>query len=95
MKLAGRVALAAGADSGIGQAIAVTFACEGADVAVHYGHDRQGAEETARQVRAQGRRGAARRCYKPTWPTRALRHSSSPRELGRDSALTFLTCCSA
>jgi glucose 1-dehydrogenase len=56
MKLAGKAALVTGADSGIGQAIAVTYAREGADVVVHYGNDRQGAEETARQVRAQGPR---------------------------------------
>jgi NAD(P)-dependent dehydrogenase (short-subunit alcohol dehydrogenase family) len=55
------VALVTGADRGIGQAIAVTFAHEGADVALHYGHDRQGAEETARQVRALRRSSSHRR----------------------------------
>ena len=35
---------------GIGQAIAITFAREGADVAVQYHEDREGAEYTAREV---------------------------------------------
>ena len=56
VKLEGRTALVTGADSGIGQAIAITFAREGADVVVHYGTDRQGAEITATQVRRHGRR---------------------------------------
>ncbi len=56
MRLEGRTALVTGADSGIGQALAITFAREGADVVVHYGTDRDGAETTAAQVRQQGRR---------------------------------------
>jgi glucose 1-dehydrogenase len=55
MKLEGKRALITGADSGIGQAIAVRFAQEGADVAIHYGSDRRGAESTADQVRHYGR----------------------------------------
>lgn len=56
MKLQGRMALVTGADSGIGQAIAITFAREGADVVVHYHADEQGAQTTARQIQEQGRR---------------------------------------
>jgi hypothetical protein len=56
MKLAGKIALVTGSDSGIGQAIATTFAREGASVAVHYHSDREGAERTARQVEAHGAR---------------------------------------
>jgi glucose 1-dehydrogenase len=56
MKLEGRTALVTGADSGIGQAIAITFAREGADVVVHYHTDAQGAQHTAEQVRQHGRR---------------------------------------
>jgi glucose 1-dehydrogenase len=56
MKLKGKKALVTGSDSGIGQAIATTFAREGADVVVHYHSDRQGAEQTAAAVRQQGRR---------------------------------------
>lgn len=55
MKLEGRKAVVTGSDSGIGQAIATTFAREGADVVVHYNSDRQGAEKTADAVRQHGR----------------------------------------
>lgn len=55
-KLAGKVALVTGAGRGIGQAVARAFAGEGADVAVHYRNSRDGAERTAADVRAIGRR---------------------------------------
>lgn len=54
--LSGKVAVVTGSDSGIGQAIAVEFARAGADVAVTFHTDAAGAEETARLVRAAGRR---------------------------------------
>ena len=55
-KLEGRVALVTGADSGIGRAVAVLFAREGADVAVAYLSEHGDAEETRRHVEAEGRR---------------------------------------
>ncbi len=55
-KLQDKVAFITGSDSGIGQATAVEFAREGADVVVHYLHDEQGANATREQVEAQGRR---------------------------------------
>jgi glucose 1-dehydrogenase len=55
-KLQDKIALITGSDSGIGQATAVEFAREGADVVVHYLHDEEGANETREQVEAQGRR---------------------------------------
>lgn len=56
MKLKDKRALVTGADSGIGQAIAETFAQEGADVAIVYHTDRDGAERTRQRVEAAGRR---------------------------------------
>jgi len=55
-KLKGKVALITGADSGIGRAVAVLFAREGADVAVAYLNEKQDAEETKRAVEREGRR---------------------------------------
>jgi NAD(P)-dependent dehydrogenase (short-subunit alcohol dehydrogenase family) len=55
-KLDGMVALITGADSGIGRAVAVLYAREGADVAIAYLSEEQDAEETRRAVEAEGRR---------------------------------------
>ncbi|MBO4209310.1 glucose 1-dehydrogenase [Micromonospora echinofusca] len=55
-RLAGRTALITGSDSGIGQATAIEFGREGADVVVHYLHDHDGAEHTREQIEQAGRR---------------------------------------
>ena len=56
MRLENRVALVTGASRGIGRAIAVEFAREGADVAVNYRKQASAAEETAAAIHALGRR---------------------------------------
>jgi NAD(P)-dependent dehydrogenase (short-subunit alcohol dehydrogenase family) len=55
-KLTGKVALITGGDSGIGRAIAVTYAKEGADVVIIYLNEHADAEETHRQVEQEGRK---------------------------------------
>ncbi|HEX8425580.1 SDR family oxidoreductase [Hymenobacter sp.] len=55
-KLQDKIALITGADSGVGRAVAVAFAMEGAHVAVLYNENTVDAEETKRLVEAQGRR---------------------------------------
>jgi NAD(P)-dependent dehydrogenase (short-subunit alcohol dehydrogenase family) len=55
-KLDGKVSLITGGDSGIGRAVAILFAKEGADIAISYLDEHGDAEETKRQVEQEGRR---------------------------------------
>lgn len=55
-RLSGRVALVTEADAGIGRAVAIAFAREGADVALSCFEDRAAAEATAEWIRTAGRR---------------------------------------
>lgn len=53
-KLEGKTALITGSDSGIGRAIAVEYAKEGANVIVTYNSDREGAEQTGKESAQHG-----------------------------------------
>ena len=55
-KLEGMAAIVTGGDSGIGRAVAVLYAREGADVAIFYLNEHEDAAETARCINAEGRR---------------------------------------
>ncbi|PTR47246.1 SDR family oxidoreductase [Geobacillus thermodenitrificans] len=55
-RLENKVAIISGGDSGIGRAVAVHFAKEGADVAIVYLNEHKDAEETKRLVEQEGRR---------------------------------------
>ena len=55
-KLTGKAAVITGGDSGIGRAVAIAFAREGADVLIHYLSEHEDAKDTARYVEEAGRR---------------------------------------
>ncbi len=55
-RLTGRVALISGGDSGIGRAVAIGFAKEGADVAITWLNEYEDAAETVRLIEAEGQR---------------------------------------
>ena len=75
-RLAGKAAVITGADSGIGRAVAIAFAREGADVLIAYLDEHDDAQETARWVEGP----AARRCScLGIWPRlRTAGPSSTP-----------------
>ena len=54
-KLTDKVAIITGADSGIGRAVAIAFAMEGADVAIVYNENTDDARDTKRMVESKGR----------------------------------------
>ena len=54
MKLTGKVALVTGSSQGLGQAIAIRLAKEGASIVINYRSNLQGAEDTLAQVKAAG-----------------------------------------
>ncbi len=55
-KLKGKVALITGADSGIGRAVAIAYAREGADILISYLNEDEDAKETAKWVKEAGRK---------------------------------------
>jgi NAD(P)-dependent dehydrogenase (short-subunit alcohol dehydrogenase family) len=57
LKLEGKVALITGGDSGIGRAVAVAFAQEGADILISYFDEHEDAKETVRAIEKFGRKG--------------------------------------
>ena len=59
MRLKGKAALVTGSSSGIGEAIALRFAREGADVGVHYHREEDEARAVAAQIDKLGRKSVA------------------------------------
>ncbi|MGI5901104.1 MAG: 3-oxoacyl-[acyl-carrier-protein] reductase [Desulfitobacteriia bacterium] len=54
--LKGKIALVSGGSRGIGRAIALELACQGADLVLNYVHNKAAAEETAQEIKNLGRR---------------------------------------
>ena len=68
-KLAGRVAVISGGDSGIERAAALAFASEGADVAILYLNEHKDAKETVRAVEMRAGAGWPLQATSEAWPS--------------------------
>ena len=82
MSLAGRVALVTGGGRGIGRAIAIGLAEDGADVAVNYRKDDAAASETVAEIEALGRRARAYCASVDDFDALALMVEAATKELG-------------
>jgi len=71
MKLKGRTALVTGGSRGIGRAVALALADEGADVAVNYVSSEAAAKDVVEQIRKMGRRAMLAQADVATSPTRS------------------------
>ncbi len=82
MSLEGRVALVTGGSRGIGRAISLALAEDGADVAVNYRKDESSAKETVAAIEALGRRAGAYRASVESYDEDQAMVEAASRELG-------------
>src|SRR5437016_13378465 len=83
MKLTGRMALVTGASRGIGRAIAIALAEEGADVAVNYVSNEVAAQEVVDQIAKLGRRAVLARADVGDFPDTYRMAQQVLKEFGR------------
>src|SRR5690242_16858630 len=87
MGLEGRVALVSGGGRGIGAAICLALARDGADVAINYRRDEESARDVQRQIETLGRRAVIFPAEISDWDADAAMVQAVTRDLGPISIL--------